>query len=375
VPSLADYDIPTLADLFASWGFARAHAAKVLRSWYAQSQLPSPTTIGHPLHARIDQKLLAPQTRLLHRQQSSDGTLKLLLALIPTGNWQLISGNSSTTIESVLMPSHRPDRAAGCLSSQVGCAMGCDFCASTDLGLQRNLTTGEIVEQFLHLKREANARKRRLQTIVLMGMGEPLLNYDNVIAAIQRIADPSLGALGWRQVTLSTVGIVPGIERLTRDDPGIQLAVSLHAPDDDTRSKIIPTARKFKVADILEAAHAYQQASGRITNIEYCLLKDVNDSQEQARLLAHLLKDKHMHVNLIPHNPIGPGLSGRNHQRPPPHVMQAFAQTLRESGITTHFRQPRGDDIDAACGQLRRKTLRPTDPVPISTGSHGSGSC
>ena len=347
--SLSDFDIPTLADQLAAWDHPRTHARKILRDWYdhgAILTLPK-GAIGHRLHARITQELLPTHTQILRRQHSTDGTLKLLIALPP---------NHGQVIESVLMPGHRPDRAAGCLSSQVGCAMACDFCASTKSGLQRDLTAGEIVEQFLHLRREAHNLGRRLQTIVFMGMGEPLLNYENLITAIQRIADPSLGAIGWRQVTVSTVGIIPGIERLMHDNLGVQLAVSLHAPDDDTRAAIVPTARKYKVRDIINAAHAYQQHTGRVTNIEYTLLAGVNDAESQARHLAHLLQDKRMHVNLIPYNPIGPGLSGRTYERPTTESMHRFAQILRDRAVVTHFRQTRGDDIDGACGQLRDRT-------------------
>jgi len=263
------------------------------------------------------------------------------------------------------MPSHRPDRAAGCVSSQVGCAMACDFCASTKAGVERSLTSGEIVEQFLWLRWEALRLGRRLQTLVFMGMGEPLMNYENVVAAIRRIAGEQLGALGWRHVTVSTVGIVPGIDRLREEDLGVHLAVSLHAPDDDTRSAIVPTGRRYRVAEILDAVQRYQQASGRIATIEYTLLEGVNDSDAQAELLAQRLaectpgatahRDTRMHVNLIPYNSIGPGVSGRVYQRPSPDRMNRFLEILRERGIVAHFRRTRGDDIEGACGQLRER--------------------
>jgi 23S rRNA (adenine2503-C2)-methyltransferase len=198
-----------------------------------------------------------------------------------------------------------------------------------------------------------------------MGMGEPLLNYDNVVTAIRRIADPALGAVGWRQVTVSTVGIIPGIERLMKDNFGVQLAVSLHAPDDDTRAAIVPTARKYKVQDIVDAAHDYQQHTRRVANIEYTMLAGVNDSPTHARHLATLLEDKRMHVNLIPYNPIGPGLSGRTYECPSDEVMSRFAQALRDRNIATHVRQTRGQDIDGACGQLRRRATRATTLVVL----------
>jgi 23S rRNA (adenine2503-C2)-methyltransferase len=171
---------------------------------------------------------------LARRQVSEDGTTKLLLRLA-----------DGRTVESVLMPDFHPDRAAGCVSSQVGCAMGCDFCATTQTGFERNLTAGEIVEQFLQLRREARAAGRTLRTIVFMGMGEPMLNLRHVLAAVRRIADPGLGGLGWRQITISTVGIVPGIDELCAAKLGVQLAISLHAPDDATRADLLPMGRRL----------------------------------------------------------------------------------------------------------------------------------
>src|SRR5438876_433419 len=189
-------------------------------------------------------------TSILARREALDGTVKLLVGLatkrrsdgatkgediaaaLSPSSLRAFGASSLSSIECVLMPSHRSDRAAGCVSSQVGCAMRCDFCASTKAGVERDLTSGEIVEQFLWLRGEALRLGRRLRTLVFMGMGEPLLNFDNVVAAIRRIAGEELGALGWRQVTVSTMGIVPGIERRRAERLGVQLAVSLHAPDD-----------------------------------------------------------------------------------------------------------------------------------------------
>jgi 23S rRNA (adenine2503-C2)-methyltransferase len=369
VASLADFDIPALADLIESWGHPRAQARRILRAYYdhAGAMPLTPDQVGRRLHERLTDAVFRPHTKVALRRVAADGTGKLLIG-VEEGQGKRDEGRTEEftrplslvpfpySFESVLMPSHRPDRAAGCLSSQIGCAMGCDFCASTKSGLSRDLTSGEIVEQFLHLRREATALGRRLQTVVFMGMGEPLLNFENVTAAIQRIAGQPLGALGWRQVTVSTVGIVPGIERLRRERLGVQLAVSLHAPDDDTRAAIVPPGKRYKVADILQAADAYQHDSGRVVNIEYTMLAGVNDSDSQARLLANLLAPRRMHVNLIPYNAIGPGVSGREYRRPTDDAMEHFAATLRAAGITTHFRRTRGEDIEGACGQLRERT-------------------
>jgi 23S rRNA (adenine2503-C2)-methyltransferase len=198
-----------------------------------------------------------------------------------------------------------------------------------------------------------------LKTLVFMGMGEPLLNYDAVIAAIRKIGDPRLGGLGWRQITVSTVGIVPGIDRLIAENLNVHLAVSLHAPDDVTRSRLVPMNRRFNVADIMAAARRFEAVTNRIPTIEYCMLADINDSSAQAHLLAALMENFRAHVNLIPYNSIGPGLTGKSYTRPSPERMQEFLAILRSRGVIAHFRTPRGEDITAACGQLRQTTLQP----------------
>ena len=241
--------------------------------------------------------------------------------------------------------------------------MGCDFCASTRRGLERNLDAGEVVEQFLHLKAAARAVGRRITSLVFMGMGEPMHNLDNVIAAIKRIADAPTGALGWRQVTVSTVGVVPGIERLTDADLNVNLAVSLHAPDDATRSRIVPSNRRYPVAEIMRATLRFQRLTGRPPTVEYTLLAGVNDSDDHAEMLADLLEGHRVHVNLIPYNPIGPGVSGAVYARPSPLRLGNFLDILRAHGVVAHPRATRGDDVDAACGQLRE-----TEAAAAATG-------
>ena len=275
---------------------------------------------------------------------ASDGTTKLLLRL-----------HDGRTVESVLMPDYHADRAAGCISSQVGCAMGCDFCATTKTGFERNLSAGEIVEQFLALRREALAGGRTLRTLVFMGMGEPMLNLDAVLTAIDRIADNRLGALGWRQITVSTVGIVPGIEALTATGLNVHLAVSLHAPDDATRARLLPMGRRFAIAEILAAADRFQASRGRPVTIQYCLLRGVNDTPEHAHSLAGVLGKRRMHVNLLRYNPTGLSLLGRSYEPSDDATSDAFASILHGQGLVAHHRRSRGPDIDAACGQLRRR--------------------
>jgi 23S rRNA (adenine2503-C2)-methyltransferase len=245
---MVDFDVTELAALFERWRFKSSHARTVLREFYGSSgRFDFPwRVIGKELAAKIEREIPLRRSSIAQRTQSSDGTVKLLVNMHGGG-----------AVESVLMPAHDPTRAAGCVSSQIGCAMGCDFCASTRRGLERNLEAGEIVEQFLHLKYEAAQIGRRLKTIVFMGMGEPMHNLDNVIAAVKRIADPDMGNLGWRQVTISTVGIVPGIERLIEADLNVHLALSLHAPDDETRSKIVPMNRRYPVSAIIAATSEF----------------------------------------------------------------------------------------------------------------------
>lgn len=241
--------------------------------------------------------------------------------------------------------------------------MGCDFCATTKTGFERNLTAGEMVGQFLALRREAFAAGRKLQTVVFMGMGEPLLNLDAVLTAVRRIADNAFGGLGWRQVTVSTVGIVPGIDALTKADLAINLAVSLHAPDDATRAQLLPTGRRFSIAEILAAVDRFQARRGRPVIIQYCLLKGVNDSAEHARALAAVLGARRMHVNLLRYNPTGPGLSGTSYEPSDDNAAAEFVGELRARGIVAHFRRSRGPEIDAACGQLRGKQTVARSPA------------
>jgi 23S rRNA (adenine2503-C2)-methyltransferase len=345
--ALANLDPAALAKQFAEWGYKPSHAAWVLRAFYEGREIAPSQARGLPqgLVERMQKAFPGVASALAARQVAADGTTKLLLRLA-----------DGRTVESVLMPDFRADRAAGCVSSQVGCAMGCDFCATTKTGFERNLTAGEIIEQFLALRREARAVGRKLQTVVFMGMGEPMLNLDSVLTAVRRIADNQLGALGWRQITVSTVGIVPGIEALTATGLNVHLAVSLHAPDDATRARLLPMGRRFPIAEILAAADEFQARRGRPVTIQYCLLAGVNDSPEHARMLADLLASRRMHINLLRYNPTGLSLRGVTYEPSSDQVAEAFAAVLRARKLVAHFRRSRGPDIDAACGQLRERT-------------------
>jgi 23S rRNA (adenine2503-C2)-methyltransferase len=351
VRALSEYDLDELSRQIIAWGFKPSHAARVLRAHYGSDgkidwgKLLLPQSLVERLHGN-DSIPVASQAA---RQVAADGTTKLLLRL-----------TDGRTVESVLMPDFRPDRAAGCVSSQVGCAMACDFCATTKTGFERNLTAGEIIEQFFALRREASTVGRRLRTLVFMGMGEPMLNFENVIAAVRRIAPNELGGLGWRQVTVSTVGIVSGIDALAEANLNVHLAVSLHAPDDETRARLLPSGRRYGVQEILAAADRYQARTGRPVVIQYCLLKDVNDSPGQAVRLADLLAGRRMHVNLLHYNPTGLSLRGAIYEAAPTIVAERFIADLRARGVVTHFRRSRGQGIDAACGQLRERASSAT---------------
>jgi len=278
--------------------------------------------------------------------------------------WRLYDG---AQVESVLM--RYPQRTTLCVSSQAGCGMACPFCATGQMGLTRNLSTAEIVDQV----REAQASCRdgklaggptTLSNVVFMGMGEPLANYKTVVAALHRLIDPAPEGFGMsaRNITVSTVGLVPAIKKLAGEGMPVTLAVSLHAPDDDLRDELIPINSRWKVGELLDAARAYFLATGRRVSIEYALIKDMNDQEWRAQLLAdELNKRGHgwVHVNPIPLNPT-PGSIWTASTRS---AQEAFVKRLRDNGIATSIRDTRGSDIDGACGQLATAVAEGKRPV------------
>ena len=255
-------------------------------------------------------------------------------------------------IESVLM--HYPARGGSrerhtlCISSQAGCAVGCPFCATGELGFGRDLTVAEIVDQARHAQRRLAVDGRRLTNIVFMGMGEPLLNLDRVLEAVEALNDPRRFGLGARHITVSTSGVVPGIRRLTALGPQFTLAVSLHAGRDALRDVLVPLNRRWPVAEVVAAARDHGRATGRRISYEVTMIGGVNDTPDDARAIADLLRGDHAHVNLIPMNPVAhtPWTAS------PMPVIEAFAATLREAGIGTTIRRNRGQEVGAACGQL-----------------------
>jgi len=254
-------------------------------------------------------------------------------------------------IESVLMP-HHGARNAVCVSTQAGCPMACAFCATGEMGLVRNLTAGEIVDQIRHWQRELAERRERVSHVVYMGMGEPFNNYDATLSSVRSLIDPEEFAISPRRLTISTCGVVPGIDALGEEGLPVNLAVSLHAPDDPTRARIMPINRKWGVEEVLAAAARYVKRTKRRVTFEYVLLAGVNDSLDTARALAAAITrhgpTKHAHVNLIPYNPGAGGF-----RRPSVARMEAFTKVLQEQGIAATLRISKGQDIAAGCGQLK----------------------
>jgi 23S rRNA (adenine2503-C2)-methyltransferase len=270
--------------------------------------------------------------------------------------WRLHDG---ALVESVLM--RYPDRTTVCVSSQAGCGMACPFCATGQAGLTRNLSTAEIVEQVVAAARFAATGglaggPSRLSNVVFMGMGEPLANYNAVLGAVHRLTDAVPAGLGLsqRHLTVSTVGLVPAMRRLVEEKLQLTLAVSLHAPDDELRDTLVPVNTRWKVAEVLDAAWAYAATTGRRISIEYALIRDVNDQQERARLLAALLRGRLVHVNLIPLNPT----PGSRWTASRPESERDFLRILRAAGLSATVRDTRGREIDAACGQLAAVAAR-----------------
>jgi 23S rRNA (adenine2503-C2)-methyltransferase len=349
-PSLTRYDATRddVAALLASWDEPRYRAAQVWSGlWEQRAALEEISTLPHPLRARLADALPLAFDVAFEPAASRDGTRKWL--------WRAPDG---AQVETVLMPYAR--RATVCISSQAGCAMGCTFCATGQAGFERHLTTGEILEQVL---RASHASAQRVANVVFMGMGEPLANVDAVLDALQRLHD-DLG-LSARHLTVSTVGIVPGMRRLADFPLPVTLAVSLHAPDDALRDELVPVNRRYPIDDVLAAARDYATRKGRRVTFEYACIAGVNDEPEHAVALARRLRGfpAGAHVNLIPLNPTTdfPGTASARDR------LAAFAARLTEGGVGATVRRNRGLDIDAACGQLRARAGASAPARPSAT--------
>ncbi|HEY7969641.1 MAG TPA: 23S rRNA (adenine(2503)-C(2))-methyltransferase RlmN [Candidatus Limnocylindrales bacterium] len=267
-------------------------------------------------------------------------------------------------IESVLMHyptrGHQRERHTLCISSQAGCAVGCPFCATGELGFTRDLETAEIVDQVRHAARRLAADGKRLTNVVFMGMGEPLLNLDRVLAAVDALNDADRFGLGARHITVSTSGVVPGIRRLTALGPQFTLAVSLHAARDALRDVLVPLNRRWPIAEVVAAAREHAAATGRRVTYETTMIAGINDTEADARAMAELLRGDHAHVNLIPMNPV----AHTPWSASDPGTIDAFAATLAEAGVTATIRRNRGQEIGAACGQLAAE--RAGEPAPAA---------
>ena len=306
------------------------------------------TALPAALRGRLAAEAPLRELEVTDEREARDGTIKLAFR---TGD--------GFPLEAVVMR-HTSHRTA-CLSSQSGCPLACTFCATGAMGLGRNLTAGEIVEQLLVLARIVRDRGGgRIGNVVMMGMGEPFLNYDAVLAACRLITDPAGHGLGARHVAISTAGWVPGIERLAAEPLQLRLALSLHAPNDELRTRLMPVTKRYPLERLMAACRDYRERTGRRIFVEYLLLEGVNDARREAAQLARLLGGGGFHVNLIAYNPTAAGYRGSA-----PEQVEAFAAELRRGGVPASYRRSHGSDIEAACGQLavkgavaRRRELR-----------------
>jgi 23S rRNA (adenine2503-C2)-methyltransferase len=314
------------------WRWVHQHGA---RTFEEMSNLPAKA------RGELSERAQIGSLKIAEVQTSSDGTRKLRLVT-----------RDGQSIESVIIPDG--EKTTQCISSQVGCAVDCQFCATAKLGLKRNLDAGEIVDQVYlarHLLAEVDPG-RQLTNLVYMGMGEPLHNYDNMVKSIRILTNDKGAKLGQRRITVSTSGLVPKLEKLGNEDVRPNLAVSLNAPNDEIRDEIMPINRKWNIAKLMAALKAYPMEQRRRITFEYVLLAGVNDSLRDAGQLSKLLRGMKCKVNIIPYNPHPEAA----YKRPSDAVIEAFQMECKRLGLPTYLRRPRGDDIDAACGQLANRS-------------------
>jgi len=375
--NLFGLDREAMAEFFRAHGESAFRAKQAMRWIYAHgvTDFDAMTDLGKALRARLpDIAEIRPPQRILE-QQAADGTRKWLLAVDGAGG--------TNAIEAVYIPEQ--ERATLCISSQIGCAMDCSFCATGRQGLSRNLTTAEIIGQVWMAEHDLQARgevhgERGITNVVFMGMGEPLANYRQVAPAARILLDDYGFGLSKRRVTVSTSGLVPFMDRLYAE-VDVALAVSLHAPTDALRNELVPINRKYPLAELMAACDRYTQGKNRRAHVtyEYVLLKAVNDNPAQAHALVRLLRDRPAKINLIPFNPH----DGAAYTRPEADRIQRFQDILHHGGLRTTVRRTRGDDIDAACGQLvgrvqsRQKRRLRDVPIRVDNRSqhaaHGVG--
>lgn len=317
------------------------YRAKQIYKWLHEgvTSFAEMTNVSHTLAKKLEESLELTVPHLEQRQISKlDGTEKFL--------WRLADGN---LIESVFMQYKHGNTA--CISTQVGCRMGCVFCASAANGLVRNLQASEMLDQVLFMQKETG---KRISRVVLMGMGEPLDNYEETVRFLRLITHEAGLNIGQRRISISTCGLAEQIEQLADENLQVTLSISLHCPDDSSRDKIMPINKKYPIKRLMEACRIYFKKTGRRVSYEYTMIGGISDKKEQAEELSRLLRGQPAHVNLIPLNPIeGNKLLASNHT-----TMQAFANILEENGITATIRRRLGSDIEAACGQLRNRNIK-----------------
>jgi len=340
--SLLDMTFDELASAVAEMG-EPSYRVDQLADWVYRKGVTDPARMTN-LPRRLVDAFDILTSQVAKRRTGKDGTSKLLIALA-----------DGQHVETVLIPDRR--RATACVSSQVGCSMGCSFCASGLGGLKRNCSSGEMLQQILHLQ---NACRTKVTNVVFMGMGEPLANYDQTVRAMKALTDPRSFGISARKITISTVGLPDRIRQLAKLREPFTLAISLHAPNDRLRAELIPRAASVPIRQIISAASEFYESRHREVTLEYLLLGGVNDSLTCADELAEISGKLRCNVNLIPYNPV-PGLP---YDRPTPVAVKAFAERLCKKGVNANIRRPRGLDIAAACGQLRRDSQT---PGPAST--------
>ena len=338
--NLLNHDAVSLGAWFRDRGERRFRARQVLK-WlfhHQETDFDKMTDLGVDLRKRLSDEAEITLPQVLREQVSSDGTTKWLLGL-PGGN----------AVETVFIP--EPGRGTLCVSSQVGCALNCTFCSTATQGFSRNLTTGEIIGQVwqaAHLLGHERNGRRRITNVVMMGMGEPLLNFEALVPALNLMRDDLGFGLAARRVTVSTAGLVPGIRAL-KDAVDVALAVSLHAPEDALRTELVPLNRKYPIAQLMEACQDYVAGKRkRSVTFEYTLMDGINDSPKQAHMLVKLLRRVPSKLNLIPFNPF----PGARYRCSTPDNMVRFQRIVMDGGLIATIRKTRGEDIDAACGQL-----------------------
>jgi 23S rRNA (adenine2503-C2)-methyltransferase len=346
--NLLNFSREMLIEYFSSQGEKPFRATQVIKWLHQQgaADVNEMTNLSKQLRQKLSEIAIIKAPEIVVEQKSSDGTRKWLLRL-----------DDGNCIETVFIP--EDDRGTLCISSQVGCALDCTFCSTARQGFSRNLSVAEIIGQLWIANRslrqemgvdESGNSNRIVSNVVMMGMGEPLLNYDNVIDAIRLMLDDNAYGMSRRRVTLSTSGVVPALERLA-DDMNVALAISLHGPNDEIRNQVVPLNRKYPLNELLAACKRYldkQESSREKLTIEYVMLQEVNDSEENARELSRLLKDLPVKINLIPFNPF----PGTRFETSSNNRIHRFKDALIKDGYVVTIRKTRGDDIDAACGQL-----------------------